>query len=148
MADALVSAAGTSLEMGSGVAGALRLAAGGELNAAAVDRAPVELSAVAVTDAFDPNADYVIHAVAMPHYGDGQATASSIRDAPRNTLTAADERGCNSLVIPALSCRVAGFPLSDGAELICREIDAFEPTHLEDVRSSRTARRSSKRCGP
>mgnify|MGYP002761071945 CR=1 FL=1 len=27
--------------------------------------------AAAVTDAFDLDADYVIHAAAMPHYGDG-----------------------------------------------------------------------------
>ena len=133
-ADALVNAAGTSLRMGSGVAGALRRAAGSELNEAATAAGPVDLGAVAVTDAFDLDAEYVIHAAAMPHYGDGQATEASIRDATRNALAAADERGCASLVIPALGCGVAGFDLAEGARLIAAEIDAFEPASLSDVR--------------
>lgn len=80
-ADALVNAAGTSLRMGSGVAGALRRGGGPELNEAAMAKGPIDLGAVAVTDAFDLDAEVVIHAAAMPHDGDGQATAASIRDA-------------------------------------------------------------------
>jgi O-acetyl-ADP-ribose deacetylase (regulator of RNase III) len=133
-ADALVNAAGTSLKMGSGVAGALRRAGGPELDEAAVAQGPVDLGAVAVTDAYDLDADYVVHAAAMPHYGDGQATAESIRDATRNALDAADERGCESLVVPALGCGVAGFDLAEGARIICAVIDGYEPTTLSDVR--------------
>lgn len=44
-------------------------------------KGPIDLGAVAVTDAFDLDAEVVIHAAAMPHDGDGQATAASIRDA-------------------------------------------------------------------
>ena len=133
-ADALVNAAGTSLRMGSGVAGALRRAGGEELNEAAVAAGPVDLGGVAVTDAFDLDAEYVVHAAAMPHYGDGQATAESIRDAARNALEAADERGCESLVMPALGCGVAGFDLAEGARIIAEAIDGYEPEHLRDVR--------------
>lgn len=133
-ADALVNAAGTSLQMGSGVAGALRRVAGEELNDAAVAEGPIDLGAVAVTDAFDLHATYVIHAAAMPHYGDGNASADSIRTATVNALRAADERECRSLVIPALGCGVAGFPLADGARLICEEIAGFDPSVLSDVR--------------
>ncbi|MFA9426824.1 macro domain-containing protein [Natronorubrum sp. A-ect3] len=133
-ADVLVNAAGTSLRMGSGVAGALRRRAGDEINEEAMENGPIELGAVAVTDAYDLDADYVIHAAAMPHYGDGQATAESIRDATQNTLETADELGCQSLVIPALGCGVAGFDLADGAEIIGETIDAYEPASLEDVR--------------
>ncbi|QZP38725.1 macro domain-containing protein [Halobaculum magnesiiphilum] len=133
-ADALVNAAGTSLRMGSGVAGALRRTGGEELNRAAMAKGPVDLGAVAVTDAFALDADYVIHAAAMPHYGDGKATAESVRDATRNALAAADERGCESLVIPALGCGVAGFDLREGARLIAEEIRAFDPESLRDVR--------------
>ena len=132
-ADALVNAAGTSLRMGSGVAGALRRGAGEEINEAAMEKGPVELGAVAVTDAYDLDADYVIHAAAMPHHGDGQATEESIREATRNALEAADERGCESLVIPALGCGVAGFDLAEGAEIIAEEIRDYDPDTLEDV---------------
>jgi O-acetyl-ADP-ribose deacetylase (regulator of RNase III) len=133
-ADALVNAAGTSLRMGSGVAGALRRGGGEQLNRAAVEKGPVDLGTVAVTDAYGLDAKYVIHAAAMPHYGDGRATAASIRDATRNSLERADELGCESLVIPALGCGVAGFSLDAGARLIAEEIEAFEPTSLVDVR--------------
>jgi O-acetyl-ADP-ribose deacetylase (regulator of RNase III) len=133
-ADALVNAAGTSLRMGSGVAGALRRGGGRALAAAAVAAGPVELGGVAVTGAFDLDAEYVIHAAAMPHYGDGRATAESIRDATRNALDAADELGCESLVIPALGCGVAGFDLADGIRLIAAVLAEYEPEHLRDVR--------------
>ena len=133
-ADALVNAAGTSLRMGSGVAGALRRGAGEEITEAAIAKGPVELGEVAVTDAYELDAEYVIHAAAMPHYGDGTATAESVREATRNALEAADELGCGSLVIPALGCGVAGFDLEDGARIIAEELDFFEPDSLADVR--------------
>ena len=132
--DALVNAAGTSLRMGSGVAGALRRGAGEEINEEAMSKGPVDLGEVAVTDAYDLDAEYVIHAAAMPHYGDGQATEKSIRDATRNTLETADELGCESIVIPALGCGVAGFDLQEGARIIAEEIADYEPRSLEDVR--------------
>ncbi|MDJ1433418.1 macro domain-containing protein [Halostagnicola sp. A-GB9-2] len=152
-ADALVNAAGTSLEMGSGVAGALRQAGGEGLNQEATENGPVDLGEVAVTDAYDLDADYVIHAAAMPHYGvhetsaesreptrtsgsgdDGQATEQSIGDATRNALETADDLACQSLVIPALGCGVAGFDLEDGARIIAEELAEYDPETLEDVR--------------
>ncbi|WP_226483030.1 macro domain-containing protein [Natrinema amylolyticum] len=132
-ADALVNAAGTSLRMGSGVAGALRRGAGEEINEEAMENGPVDLGEVAVTDAYDLEADYVIHAAAMPHYGNGEATAESIRDATRNALGKADDLRCRSLVMPALGCGVAGFDLAAGAEIIGEEIERYEPETLEDV---------------
>ena len=77
-ADVLVNAAGTSLQMGSGVAGALRAEGGQELNAEAVSQGLIDLGAVAVTDAYDLDARWVIHAAAMPHHGDREATADEL----------------------------------------------------------------------
>ncbi|MFD1643067.1 macro domain-containing protein [Halohasta litorea] len=133
-ADALVNAAGTSLRMGSGVAGALRRGAGEELNEAAMAKGPVDLGEVAVTDAFDLDADYVIHAAAMPHYGDGKATEESIQEATWNSLETADELGCESLVVPVLGTGAAGFPFERAADLICSEIADYNPETLIDVR--------------
>jgi O-acetyl-ADP-ribose deacetylase (regulator of RNase III) len=133
-ADVLVNAAGTSLQMGSGVAGALRRGAGQQINDEAVSKGSIDLGAVAVTDAYDLDAEWVIHAAAMPHYGDGEATAESIADATRNTLQKADELGAESLVIPALGCGVAGFELREGARIICEIIHSYEPDSLDDAR--------------
>jgi O-acetyl-ADP-ribose deacetylase len=152
-ADALVNAAGTSLRMGSGVAGALRRAANGPINEAAMAEGPIDLGEVAVTDAYDLDAEYVIHAAAMPHYGvhetptesreptrvsgsgvDGRATEESIREATRNALERADEVGCESVVVPVLGTGAAGFDLAEGARFVCEEIDRYEPAGLTDVR--------------
>ncbi|MFW5957140.1 MAG: macro domain-containing protein [Natronomonas sp.] len=133
-ADVLVNAAGTSLRMGSGVAGALLRGAGEAINREAMEKGPIDLGEVAITDAYDLDAEYVVHAAAMPHYGDGQATAESIRDATRNTLETADELEASSIVIPALGSGVAGFDLEEGARIICTVIHEYEPETLSDVR--------------
>lgn len=133
-ADALVNAAGTSLEMGSGVAGALRRGANGPINEEAVSKGPVDLGEVAVTDAYDLDAKYVIHAAAMPHYGDGRASTESIRSATKNALERAETLGCSLLVIPLLGTGAAGVDVETGARVLCKEIRRFEPSTLGDVR--------------
>lgn len=133
-ADALVNAAGTSLQMGSGVAGALRRGAEGPINEEATSKGPVDLGEVAVTHAYALDADHVIHAAAMPHYGDGRATAGSIRDATMNALEAADELDCESIVIPILGTGAAGFAFQMGARIVCEADDEYESTTLSDVR--------------
>ena len=130
-ADALVNAANTSLRMGSGVAGALKRAAGSGIDDEAVAKGPVELGGVATTDAYALEADYVVHAAAMP--AGGQATAESIRAATRSALAEADALDCASLVVPALGCGIAGFDFEAGVRIICAEIVAFEPESLSDV---------------
>jgi O-acetyl-ADP-ribose deacetylase (regulator of RNase III) len=133
-ADALVNAAGTSLRMGSGVAGALRRGAGGPINEEAMEKGPVDLGEVAITDAYDLDAEYVIHAAAMPHYGDGKATEESIQAATENALIKADELECESLVVPVLGTGAAGFGFERGAELVCATVDDYSASTLSDVR--------------
>ena len=133
-ADALVNAAGTSLRMGSGVAGAFRRAAGEPINEAAMSKGPVDLGAVAVTDAYDLDAEYVVHAAAMPHYGDGQATRESIADATRNALARADELGCESIVLPVLGTGAAGFAFAEGVRIVCETTDGYDADGLSDAR--------------
>lgn len=130
-ADALVNAANTGLRMGSGVAGALRSAAGEELNDEAVSKGPIDLGEVVVTDAYRLDARYVIHAAGMPP--GGTAMEQSIRDSVRNSLEKADELQCESLVMPAIGCGVAGFDFDDGVHIICEELAAFDPEFLEDI---------------
>jgi O-acetyl-ADP-ribose deacetylase (regulator of RNase III) len=98
----------------------------------AVAKGPVDLGGVATTDAYDLDATYVIHAAAMPP--GGQSTAESIRDATRNALAEADQLGCESLVLPAIGCGIAGFDFEGGVTIICEVIDDFEPASLSDVR--------------
>lgn len=131
-ADALVTAAGTSLMMDTGGTGTALLAAGGEpLGKEAVEQGPIALGEVAVTDAYGLDAEYVIHAAAAPFGGD--ARAETIRRAVRNTLETADGLGCHDVVMPAIGCGRAGFDIAAGGELIWTELDAFEPETLVEV---------------
>lgn len=130
--DAVANAANTGLEMGSGVAGALRESGGEALNEEAISKGPIDLGEAIETDGYDLPADHVIHAAAMQP--DGQATANSIRDATENTLSCADALGCESLTLPAIGCGVAGFDLREGFEIICDVISGYDPESLSDVR--------------
>src|SRR5699024_11936320 len=105
--------------------------AGHEIDDEATSKCPVDLGAVAVTDAYELDAEYVIHAAAMP--AGGTATAESIREATRNTLDCADDLGGESLVLPALGWGIAGFDLQEGARTICEELADYEPEPLADV---------------
>lgn len=130
--DAVANAANTGLEMGSGVAGALRESGGEALNEEAVSKGPIDLGEAIETDGYDLPADYVIHAAAMRP--GGQATADSIRDATENTLSCADDLACESLTLPAIGCGVAGFDLRDGFRIICNVVSEYDPESLSDVR--------------
>ena len=97
-------------------------------------KGPVDPGEVAATDAYDLDAEWAVRAAAMPYHGDEQATAGSVRDATRNSLETADDRGGKSLVLPAVGCGVAGFDLRESVRIICEEIDEFESDSLDDVR--------------
>ena len=131
-ADVLVTAAGTSLMMDTSGTGTALLKAGGEeLGEEAVEKGPIELGEIAVTHAYDLDAEHVIHAAAA-HFG-GDASADHIRDATRRTLEKADELGAKALVMPAIGCGLAGFDIDEGGRIIVEVIAAYEPSSLESV---------------
>lgn len=133
-ADALVNAAGTTLKMESGVAEAIRRAAGSPIHEEATSKGPVDLGEVVVTDAYQLDADHVIHAAVMPYFGDGRASAESVRNATRNALETADDLECESIVIPILGTGAAGFSFEHGARIVCEVVCMYDPETLEDVR--------------
>lgn len=131
-ADALVTAAGTNLLMDTGGTGTALLAvAGEELSEEAIEKGPIEFGEVAVTDAYNLDAEYVIHAAAAA-FG-GQATKMHIRQAVQNTLETADDLECESIVMPAIGCGTAGFDIENGGSIILDEIQSFNATTLEKI---------------
>ncbi|MDS0261036.1 macro domain-containing protein [Haloarcula sp. S1CR25-12] len=133
-ADFLVSAAETNLQMRGAVAEALRSAGGESHASAAQSESPVPLGEVAVTDACDLDAEYVIHAAATPSLSSQQASAASIRGATRSTLSAADELDGASLVIPVIGTETAGFEFKEGTHIVCEVVREHDTTTLDDVR--------------
>lgn len=131
-ADALVSASSSRLSMGGGAARALLESAGDSLKEAAREQAPVDPGQVAVTNAFDLHAEYVIHAVTLGR--EGRSSEEIIRTATTNALQAADNRDCHSLVLPALGTGIGDISTAESARYMAEAIDTFQPEVLADVR--------------
>lgn len=132
--DIIVNAAGTSLLMGGGVAGALKKTGGKEIEKEALQSAPAKLSEVVVTSAGKLKAKYVFHAAAQPHYGNFKATEQSVRDAVKNVLKKAEELKCKSIALPAIGCGIAGLEIEKGAKAILRELKKFKGKNVESVK--------------
>jgi O-acetyl-ADP-ribose deacetylase (regulator of RNase III) len=118
--DAIVNAANTDLELGAGVAGAIRRKGGGRIQEDCERLGPIRLGEAAVTTAGNLRAYYVIHAASM-RLG-GQTTAESLRLATHNTLLRAEEKTIKSLAFPAIGTGVAGFPMEECAQIMLTEV--------------------------
>ena len=131
--DALVNAANNQLWMGAGVAGAIKRAGGGCIEAEAVSKGPAPIGEAVVTTAGRLNARYIIHAVVMGQ--DLTTNADKIRRATRNSLLRAAEMGIESIAFPALGTGVGGFPVEDCARIMINEVLIYpsEETRLKKV---------------
>jgi O-acetyl-ADP-ribose deacetylase len=117
--DAIANAANTELRHGGGVAKAIAVAAGPELEAASRRCAPIGLGEAAATTAGRLPARHVIHAATM-ELG-GPTSADVIRRATAATLWKAEELGCRSLALVAFGTGVGGFPLEEAAAIEAEE---------------------------
>ena len=132
--DAVVNAANNHLWMGAGVAGAIKRKGGVEIQREAVAQGPIPVGEAVLTGAGKLRARFVIHAAAMGQ--DLKTGETEIREATRNSLLRAEEKGLRSISFPALGTGVGGFPLSDAARVmikaVCDHVDAQE-SGLEEV---------------
>jgi len=118
--DAIVNAANNDLQLGGGLAGAIRRAGGASIQAECDRHGPVELGQAALTGAGDLPARYVIHQASM-RLG-GATTAESLRRSTAAVLRLADDHGLKTLAFPATGTGIAGFPLRDCAEIMLDEV--------------------------
>ena len=118
--EAVVNAANTQLQLGSGVAGAIRRKGGPTIQRECDAIGPISLGEAATTSGGQLQARYVIHAASM-HLG-GLTTEGSLRDATVNSLTGAVEKQLRSIAFPALGRGVAGFPLDRCAQVMLAEV--------------------------
>ena len=131
--DAVVNAANTRLQLGAGVAGAIRRKGGPTIQQECDAVGPVSLGEAAITGSGQLKARYVIHAASM-HLG-GLTNEGSLRDATVNSLKRAVEKKLTSIAFPAIGTGVAGFPLNRCAQVILEEVRRHlsGPTTLERV---------------
>ena len=119
-ADAIVNAANNELEMGGGVAGAIKRKGGAQIEDEAVRLGPIGIGEAVATSAGKLNARYVIHAATMGL--DHRTDETKIRNSCASALKVADRLKIKSVAIPALGCGVGGFPLKASAKIMAQEV--------------------------
>lgn len=135
--DAVVNAANSGLQHGSGVCGYIfREAGAAEMAAACNAIGHCDTGSAVITPGFDLPAKYVIHAVG-PIYSDGQhGEPKLLYNAYMQSLRLAKENGLHSIGFPLISAGIYGYPL-DGAWRkaiqACQDFLAAEPDYEMDI---------------
>jgi len=133
-ADAVVNAANRQLQHGGGVAGAIVRRGGPIIQVESNQLAPIEVGQAVITTAGDLPADHVIHAVG-PRMGEGDEDRK-LRSAADAALEVAVDNGLATVVFPAISAGIFGFPIERSAAIL---IDAAvrrlegDPGTLEEI---------------
>lgn len=122
-AEALVNAANNHFWMGSGVAGAIRDAAGSEIEAEAMNQGPRPVGDSVVTSAGRLGARYVIHAAVMGQ--DLRTDGGNVYRATRSALETARGLGVRSVALPAFGTGVGGLEGAESAEAMTRAVVDF-----------------------
>ena len=116
--DAIVNAANTQLQLGGGVAGAIRRKGGPAIQAECNRIGGTFVGGAVVTTGGNLTAKHVIHAVG-PRMGEGDED-DKLRNATVNSLRMADENGLKSVAFPAISTGIFGFPIQRCAEIMLK----------------------------
>jgi O-acetyl-ADP-ribose deacetylase (regulator of RNase III) len=106
--DAIVNAANASLQLGGGVAGAIRRKGGPKIQEECNKIGGTHVGGAVITTGGNLKAKYVIHAVG-PIYGE-EHEDEELKDATLNSLIIADKKGLKSIAFPAISTGIFGFP--------------------------------------
>jgi O-acetyl-ADP-ribose deacetylase (regulator of RNase III) len=117
--DAIVNAANNDLQLGGGVAGAIRRGAGPQIQKECDEIGPVPVGGAAITSGGNLKARYVIHAASM-QLG-GLTSAQSLRSSTAHALRIAAQKELKTIAFPAVGTGIAGFPMRECAEIMLRE---------------------------
>lgn len=127
-----MNAANTDLQLGVGVAGAIRQAGGPSIQAECDRHGPIALGEAAVTGAGKLQVRYVIHAAIMANESE-PVTADVIRRCTESALRAAAERGVTRLGAPVLGSGVGRLPLREAAGVMLDAIATSPHADALDV---------------
>lgn len=127
--DAIVNAANNDLQLGGGVAGAIRRKGGPKIQAECNEIGTIPVGGAAITTGGDLKARHVIHAASM-ELG-GRTSAHALRSATAHSLRIAAQHGLKTIAFPAVGTGIAGFPVRECAEIMLREA----AKHLEGTTS-------------
>lgn len=125
--DAVVNAANSALQLGGGVAGAIRARGGPSIQRECDRIGSCPVGGAVVTGGGNLAARWVIHAVG-PHGSDPDADRL-LASACRCALARAREIGAASVALPAISTGIFGFPLERAAAILTSAAAAFARDH-------------------
>jgi len=131
--DAIVNPSNTKLSGGGGVDGAIHRIGGPELTASALRLGGCNVGQSKVTLGFNLPAKFVIHTVG-PIYGqhDGME-ASYLEDCYKNSLAIADAKLVKTIVFPAISSGVYGYPLWEAAPIALETVKEYLDEHPQST---------------
>lgn len=121
--EAIVNPANEDLQLGSGVAAAIREKGGPSIQEECNRIGQTPVGTAVMTGAGHLKAKRVIHAVG-PRMGEGDED-KKLASAVRAALALADRRGLKSIALPAISTGSFGFPMDRAARIILTEIQRF-----------------------
>lgn len=116
-ADAIVNAANESLQLGAGVAGAIRRAGGPSIQQECDAIGGCPTGGAVSTAAGNLPARWVIHAVGPVWSGGASREDELLDSAVTAALARAEELGAASIALPAISTGIYGFPLERAARI-------------------------------
>jgi O-acetyl-ADP-ribose deacetylase (regulator of RNase III) len=118
--DAIVNAANNDLQLGGGVAGAIRRKGGPEIQAECDRIGSIPVGEAAITGGGRLKARHVIHAASMSL--GSMTTERALSESTRNSLKRAAEKKLESIAFPAIGTGIAGFPMDRCAEVMLAEV--------------------------
>ncbi len=120
--DAIVNAANNDLQLGGGVAGAIRRSGGPSIQEECDAHGPIRVGEAAITGAGKLRARFVIHAASMSL--GGRTTRDSLKSSMDHVFSLAHQHRVETIAVPAVGTGIAGFPIDDCARVMAECLQA------------------------
>ncbi len=133
--DIIVSSDDILLMMNAGVAGAIRVAGGGQIIQDVQkfnDKFPLSPSTILITNAGRLKTKYIFHAAILNPKSTNQKFGPLVKKSVSKCLNLMKEMGCLSITFPLLSSGTAGFGPKESADSIFKTIKKFLLDHPDD----------------
>ena len=122
--DAIVNAANAALRPGGGVDGAIRRAAGPEVNAECARLGGCPTGEARITGGYRLAARHVIHTVGPVWHGGDEGEDDLLAACYRSSLALARQHGLKTVAFPAISTGIYGFPADRAARIAVETVVA------------------------
>ncbi len=122
--EAIVNPANTLMIMGGGVAKAIKIKGGTEIEREAKSKAPVPIGKAISTSAGKLKAKYVIHAPTVPYPG-SRSSVRNVEKAVIAALSEAERLGVKEIAFPSMGTGVGGLKYSEAAKSMFKAIKDY-----------------------